>query len=52
MLGFYTGSRPGVINKVLWLKSSTQAWIDLEAQIIYRRGREEKGSVANFAALL
>jgi len=40
-LGFYTGSRPGVINKGPWLDSPTQAWIDLEAQIIYRRGRDE-----------
>ncbi len=31
-----------MINKVLWRESPTQAWIDLEAQIIYRRGRDEK----------
>ena len=42
LLGFYTGSRPGVIPKLLWNESAAQAWIDLEAGIIYRRGRNER----------
>ena len=42
LLGFYTGSRPGVLLKLLWRESPTQAWVDLDGGIIYRRGREER----------
>lgn len=42
MIGFYTGTRPGVIPQLLWTESPTQAWVDLDAGIIYRRGRLER----------
>ena len=42
LIGLYTGSRPGVIGKLLWRESPTQAWVDLDAGVIYRRGREER----------
>lgn len=42
MLGFYTGTRHTVLLKLLWLESPTQAWIDLEGGVIYRRGRRER----------
>lgn len=42
LIGFYTGSRPGVITKLLWNESAAQAWVDLDAGIIYRRGRGER----------
>ncbi len=41
LVGLYTGTRPGVIPKLLWEESATQAWVDLDAGIIYRRGRRE-----------
>lgn len=42
MLGFYTGSRHTVNIKLLWTESPTQAWVDLDAGVIYRRGKAER----------
>ncbi len=42
LTGLYTGTRPGVIPKVLWHESATQAWADLDAGVIHRRGKKEK----------
>lgn len=42
LIGLYTGTRPGVIPKLLWEESATQAWTDLDAGVIYRRGRAER----------
>lgn len=42
MLGFYTGTRHTALLKLLWTESPTQAWIDLEQETIYRRGRLER----------
>lgn len=42
LIGLYTGTRPGVIPKLLWSESPTQAWVDLEEGIIYRRGKAER----------
>lgn len=42
LIGLYTGTRPGVVPKLLWEESPTSAWIDLEDGVIYRRGRDER----------
>lgn len=42
LMGLYTGTRPGVIPKVLWSESPVQAWADLHTGQIYRRGKREK----------
>lgn len=42
LIGLYTGTRPGVLPKLLWEESPTQAWVDLDAGVIYRRGRSER----------
>jgi integrase len=42
LIGLYTGTRPGVIPRLLWQESPSQAWVDLEHGAIYRRGRREK----------
>jgi integrase len=42
LIGVYTGSRPGVQQKLLWRESPTQAWVDLRKAIIYRRGKLER----------
>jgi integrase len=42
LIGFYTGTRPGVIPKLLWEESATQAWVDLDEETIYRRGKRER----------
>lgn len=42
LLGIYTGTRPGVMPKLLWHESPTNAWVDLDDGMIYRRGSEEQ----------
>lgn len=42
LIGLYSGTRPGVIPKVLWHDSPSQAHADLDDGIIYRRGKLEK----------
>lgn len=42
LIGLYTGTRPGVIPKLLWHESATQAYVALDDGTIYRRGRDEK----------
>lgn len=42
LIGLYTGTRPGVIPKLLWEESPTSAWVDLDDGVIYRRGRDER----------
>lgn len=42
LMGVYTGTRPGVMPKLLWSESPVQAWADLDAGMIYRRGKREK----------
>jgi integrase len=42
LIGLYTGTRPGVIPKLLWQESPTQAWADLNAETIFRRGKRER----------
>jgi len=42
LIGLYTGTRPGVIPKLLWAESPTSAWVDLDDAVIYRRGRDER----------
>lgn len=42
LVGLYTGTRPGVVPKLLWEESPTSAWVDLDDGVIYRRGRDER----------
>lgn len=42
LIGLYTGTRPGVLPKLLWEEAATQAWVDLDAGVIYRRGKAER----------
>ncbi|PVM84435.1 hypothetical protein DDF62_22125 [Caulobacter radicis] len=42
LMGVYTGTRPGVLPKLLWSESPLQAWVDLDAGMIWRRGRSER----------
>jgi integrase len=42
LMGLYSGTRPGVLPKLLWVESPTQAWVDLDDGTIYRRGRAER----------
>jgi integrase len=42
LIGLYTGTRPGVLPKLLWEEAATQAWVDLDDGAIYRRGKRER----------
>jgi integrase len=42
LIGLYTGTRPGVIQKLLWEESPRQAWVDFGHGTIWRRGRGER----------
>jgi integrase len=42
LIGLYTGTRPGVIPKILWEEAAKQAWIDIDTGTIYRRGKLER----------
>lgn len=42
LIGLYTGTRHSAMRAMLWEESATQAWVDLDRRMIYRRGREEK----------
>lgn len=42
LVGFYTGTRPGLIPRILWTEAAAAPWVDLERGMIFRRGREEK----------
>lgn len=44
LIGLYTGSRSGVIKRLRWVESIDAPWVDLNAGIIYRRGRGETES--------
>lgn len=44
LIGLYTGSRAGVIKRLCWSESLHDPWVDLDAGIIYRRGRNERDS--------
>jgi integrase len=40
LVGLYTGTRPGAMLRLRWLPSVDAGWIDLDAGIIHRRGRQ------------
>lgn len=42
LIGFYTGTRHSAMTALLWHESPTQAWVDLDKGVIYRRGKREK----------
>lgn len=44
LIGLYTGSRSGVIKRLHWTESLHDPWVDLDAGIVYRRGRLETES--------
>jgi integrase len=42
LIGLYTGTRHSAIRALLWEEALTQAWVDLDKGMIYRRGRGER----------
>lgn len=44
LIGLYTGTRHSAMRAILWEEALTQAWVDLDKGMIYRRGRGERES--------
>lgn len=42
LMGFYTGTRPGVLPKLQWEEGPLHPWADTEEGMVYRRGRDEQ----------
>lgn len=42
LCGLYTGTRHNVLRTLLWEESAVQPWTDLDAGMIYRRGRRQR----------
>jgi len=42
LIGLYTGTRPGVIPRLLWEEAASAPWVDLSTGVVYRRGRDER----------
>jgi integrase len=42
LIGIYTGTRPGAVLKLQWIRSTTGGWVDLERGVIFRRADGER----------
>lgn len=42
LIGIYTGTRPGAILSLQWMRSTTGGWADLDRGIIFRRAEGER----------
>lgn len=42
LIGLYTGTRSGAVMRLRWLPSTDAGWIDLDREVMHRRGRGEK----------
>ena len=44
LIGVYTGTRPGAILGLKWMRSTTDGWFDLESETLHRRGTKSRTS--------
>lgn len=42
IIGLYTGTRPGAIKSLQWIRNTQGGWADLDAGVIYRRAEGER----------
>ncbi len=42
LIGVYTGSRHGTITGFRWVPSTNSGWIDVDREVFYRRGSDER----------
>lgn len=37
LIGLYTGTRPGAIKALQWIRNTSGGWVDLDRGVIFRR---------------
>lgn len=42
LIGLYTGTRPGAIKSLQWIRNTTGGWVDLDRGVIFRRAEGER----------
>ncbi|MBA5778164.1 tyrosine-type recombinase/integrase [Stappia sp. F7233] len=42
LIGLYTGTRPGAIKALQWMRNTTGGWADMERGVIFRRAEGER----------
>lgn len=42
LIGLYTGTRPGAVLSLQWMRNTSGGWIDLERGVIFRRAEGER----------
>jgi integrase len=42
LIGLYTGTRPGAIKRLQWIRSTTGGWADVDRGVIFRRADGER----------
>jgi len=42
LIGLYTGTRPGAILSLQWMRSTAGGWIDVDGGVVYRRAEGER----------
>lgn len=42
LIGLYTGTRPGAIKGLQWMRNTTGGWADIDRGVIFRRAEGEK----------
>lgn len=42
LIGLYTGTRPGAVLSLQWMRSTTGGYVDLDAGVIFRRAEGER----------
>jgi integrase len=42
LIGLYTGTRPGAIKSLQWIRNTSGGWVDLDRGVIFRRAEGER----------
>src|SRR5690606_27519845 len=42
LIGIYTGTRPGAIQSLQWLRNTSGGYVDLDREVIFRRADGER----------